>query len=377
MKQLSLSISFALGSALSVSAQNFWIDAAQSLNTLLPAYIDGSKQYVKEIATYDIDGDGIDEGIAKTNNGVIAVFTQGNGHGQPINDDQFIQLVCCFEEGTTTLHPEQGIVRTYNGVSTGYEDECLYVIRDSRVKEIYHFSADVNAKRMQVTKYQKLSHKNQRYQDIPKAQYMAVKPKGDMVYTTMLTFSPVKHRAQHEPQHTAHDTDYTYNIKDIADWRNILDEEERVALVSGFFENAINALQTVDSNEEGWADAMKWLKAKPMTITADELMDYKKVRSTQFPQFGITRYSFFKCRFYYEGNTLWFDKISGSQRKIGELYRCSDQQIVFNGIWYIGNESKQWDSQHRISGMMKKVAPGKIIILFNDNGKYEIYDLSK
>lgn len=77
---------------------------------------------------YDIDGDGIDECICKDNNDQVAVFTA---------KDQTYQLIVSDIMANLHIYPQAGALRTYLGLSTGYESESVYMLKQSELKEIY------------------------------------------------------------------------------------------------------------------------------------------------------------------------------------------------------------------------------------------------
>jgi len=86
---------------------------------------------------FDIDGDGIDERICKDTNDQVAVFTA---------KDQNCQLIVSDIMANLHIHPKVGALRTYLGLSTGYESESLYMLKQSELQEIYRCENDIYTK---------------------------------------------------------------------------------------------------------------------------------------------------------------------------------------------------------------------------------------
>lgn len=105
--------------------------------------------------------------------------------------------------------------------------------------------------------------------------------------------------------------DYSlYGIIKNRDWdRLVLDREQ-----------ALSVLEHIPSDAYGLnekAMVKKLLTSKNLRITNQELLAYKRVRSIQVNDMGIFSYPYFNCRFKRMDDKIFFEKTSGSQRKIG------------------------------------------------------------
>ena len=108
--------------------------------------------------------------------------------------------------------------------------------------------------------------------------------------------------------------DYSlYGIIKNRDWdRLVLDREQALSVLDNLPSDAYGL------NEK--ASVRKLLMAKNLKITNQELLTYRKVRSIQVSRMGIFSYPYFSCRFKKKDGKLFFEKISGSQRKSGYTY---------------------------------------------------------
>ena len=95
----------------------------------------------------------------------------------------------------------------------------------------------------------------------------------------------------------------------------------------------------------------------------------------------LTGYNFFKCRFFWEVRMMSFQKNAGSQRKGGVIYRIDDQNLAFDGYWYIGGDQPTYysDPEHLITGILYKTPEGKFVMVFKseDNNRFELYEFAK
>jgi len=117
---------------------------------------------------------------------------------------------------------------------------------------------------------------------------------------------------------------------------------------------------------------------KKLPISSNELLDFKKVKSTQGGEDGIFSYDYFACKFVIKNNKIFFNKTSGSQRKSGYLYKKDEQSFVFlGGTSYNDDPLSNYNSDSRTAGILFKVSPKKLIMIFTDDQSYEILEIIK
>lgn len=168
--------------------------------------------------------------------------------------------------------------------------------------------------------------------------------------------------------------DYSlYGIIKNRDWnRLVLDREQ-----------ALSVLERLNADAYGINErpmVKKLLISKQLKITNQELLSYKRVRSIQVTDMGIFSYPYFSCRFKRKGGNLFFEKISGSQRKSGYVYDNKPDSKVFLGGWSVNDDPQTtYDSENSVPGMIYKIGGNKIIMVFlaPDEQSFEIYELTK
>lgn len=168
--------------------------------------------------------------------------------------------------------------------------------------------------------------------------------------------------------------DYSlYGIIKNRDWdRLVLDREQALSVLDHLPSDAYGL------NER--ASVRKLLNAKNLNITNQELMAFRNVRSIQVSRMGIFSYPYFSCRFKKKDGKLFFEKISGSQRKSGYVYDNKPDSKVFLGGWSVNDEPQTtYDSENSQPGMIYKIGTNKVIMVFlaPDEQSFEIYELSK
>lgn len=168
--------------------------------------------------------------------------------------------------------------------------------------------------------------------------------------------------------------DYSlYGIIKNRDWdRLVLDREQALSVLDHLPSDAYGL------NER--AAVRKLLTAKNLRITNQELMAYRKVRSIQVSRLGIFSYPYFSCRFKRKDGKLFFEKISGSQRKSGYIYDNKPDSKVFLGGWSVNDDPQTtYDSENSEPGMIYKIGTNKVIMVFlaPDEQSFEIYELIK
>ena len=168
--------------------------------------------------------------------------------------------------------------------------------------------------------------------------------------------------------------DYSlYGIIKNRDWdRLVLDREQALSVLEALPSNAygINEINTVK----------RLLSSKNLKITNQELLQYRKVRSIQVNDMGIFSYPYFACRFKKKEGKLFFEKLTGSQRKSGYVYNNKPNSKVFLGGWSVNDDPQTtYDSENSVPGMIYKIGANKIIMVFlaPDEQSFEIYELTK
>lgn len=168
--------------------------------------------------------------------------------------------------------------------------------------------------------------------------------------------------------------DYSlYGIIKDRDWdRLVLDREQ-----------ALTVLENIPSDAYGLDEksiVKKLLTAKPMKMSNQELLAYRRVRSIQVGRLGIFSYPYFTCRFKRKDGKLFFEKISGSQRKSGYIYDNKPDSKVFLGGWSVNDDPQTtYESENSEPGMLYKIGTNKLIMVFlsPDERSFEIYELTK
>lgn len=176
--------------------------------------------------------------------------------------------------------------------------------------------------------------------------------------------------------------EFSNSMKDITDYTNINYFTDREYLKAALYDELLDYIETNASRfeAEDIEKAKAFFNAEPLPIKANELLQFKRVRSIQFTDVCSVSYDFFNCRFYREDGELYFDKTSGSQRKWGLIGRINDNNLAFTGCWYIGGDKRTGflDEEHLQEGVIKKVSSNKVMMLFkNDDRGFEIYEIVK
>lgn len=190
------------------------------------------------------------------------------------------------------------------------------------------------------------------------------------------------------------DTSVYPNLRFNENWLNLIDSSDLRCINNSIGKiNEINrALQldvySANNNilEENDIDTVKISQISELVncikhpINKNELTGYNKVKSIQCNTMGpgIAEYGFFPCRFYFRNNKIFFQKIGGSQRKSGYLYRKDEFSYVFLGAWSVNeNPTTEYGGEYSTAGIMYKVAPDTLVIIFIGDSEYEIYFISR
>ena len=175
----------------------------------------------------------------------------------------------------------------------------------------------------------------------------------------------------------------THELNDLASMQNAIyiSDDDKEAFAGRYYSGAIAFLR--DNWKEGSAEennlAMSLLTTAPQVVKAAELYAYKKVRNIQIYEWGSVVYDYFPCKFVKHDDYIIFEKLGGSQRLWGEVYRCSDQSLAFTGCWYIGGGKPTGfsDEEKLITGLFKKVAGNKLLLVTKLENHYEIFEFAK
>lgn len=100
-----------------------------------------------------------------------------------------------------------------------------------------------------------------------------------------------------------------------------------------------------------------------------------KCRTWKLDERGIVRYNNFRCQFRQRDGKLFFEKLSGSQRTSGYLYRAADDHMVYLGAGtvneepqrsYSGPDSRLGDDPSNPDeiAVLVKIADGRFIMAF-------------
>jgi hypothetical protein len=113
-----------------------------------------------------------------------------------------------------------------------------------------------------------------------------------------------------------------------------------------------------------------------MPLEASELMQYNKVKIIQcnWAGWGFNEYDFFPCSIRSRNGRLYYEKLAGSQIKSGYLYRRNAYSFVFLGA---PSADATYESPGRIGGVLYKVGPDTIYLIFAGQYEYEIHCLKR
>lgn len=200
-------------------------------------------------------------------------------------------------------------------------------------------------------------------------------------------------RTESQPKNTSlhiKDTSVYPNLRFNENWLNLIDSSDLRCINNSIGKtNEINLTLQLDvysanNNilEVNEIDTLKISQISELVnciklpINKNELTGYNKVKSIQCNTMGpgIAEYGFFPCRFYFRNNKIFFQKMGGSQRKSGYLYRKDEFSYVFLGAWSVNkNPTTEYGGEFSTAGIMYKVAPDTIIMIFTDDSGYEIF----
>ena len=126
------------------------------------------------------------------------------------------------------------------------------------------------------------------------------------------------------------------------------------------------------------AEIQKLLLMSPQIITEKELSGFRKVRSIQIDNYGIFSYDFFNCIFKMDRNTIYFEKITGSQRKSGHLYKKDDWSFIYLGAYhFIDTPKAKYGSERSESGTLYKLSDNMLLMVLYDSQRCELLQFAK
>mgnify|MGYP003344432948 FL=1 len=133
---------------------------------------------------------------------------------------------------------------------------------------------------------------------------------------------------------------------------------------------------------------LELVRAKPQALAEGDLMGDWRCRSIQVNELGIFAYPYFRCRVRTTGEGLFFEKLTGSQRTSGILYRRDGASFVLLGgatvnddpqRRYVGDTRASADVlEHNRAGLVARIGPKRLRMVFaGGSGRFEVYELAR
>lgn len=124
------------------------------------------------------------------------------------------------------------------------------------------------------------------------------------------------------------------------------------------------------------------LQGDPQPLADKELLGPWRCRSIQADNLGVYAYAHFKCRITAAAGGLGFHKVTGSQRKIGDLVRLDNRRFAYLGAVYYERDAvpKGYGSGGERSeiGQLTKAGPGRFRLeIVGSRQSIEIIELVK
>lgn len=177
-----------------------------------------------------------------------------------------------------------------------------------------------------------------------------------------------------------------------AQWRAQIDPEDlpRVELA---IERARAVLEALPESEYGVKERPQiraLLDAPTLDRPDDRLLGNWRCRSIQIQSLGLFSYPYFRCRILRDGDLLAFNKLSGSQRRSGELFPDGPGRWVFLGGSHVNDDEPRGYSRRSDAGvdgsidsrasdsvgLLETLADGRLRIVFDANASsVELYEL--
>jgi hypothetical protein len=139
------------------------------------------------------------------------------------------------------------------------------------------------------------------------------------------------------------------------------------------------------SDREGLARLDSIFQEKDYQAVDQEIIGVWKCRVSKLSKSGVMTYPFYICKIKKTKNGLFFEKVSGSQRRSGYLFRKNSSEYVFLGGWSVNGQPQQLhngisdpESTAYISVGVFVVKKDRFFAFFSRNNKsYEMYELIK
>lgn len=191
-----------------------------------------------------------------------------------------------------------------------------------------------------------------------------------------------------EPLQASFDPAVALGLQEVS-WMDII-HPQHAAQLDGMAERIFLTLKQDTAEEAGRKAAAKVraLMQRPcQRIEADELEGLWRVRSLQGSPGHHYAYPFFKARIVNRDGALFFEKISGSQRRSGFFYKHKPDEWVFLGgatvneepqVTYSGiSRGEMWPSDS--FGTLYQLGKGHLLMILDVswNGDYELYELRR
>lgn len=181
---------------------------------------------------------------------------------------------------------------------------------------------------------------------------------------------------------------------EVPNWR-VYAEAEDVPRIEQALARARVTLEALPANEYGVAErpqVLAFLDAEALPRPAERLHGEWRCRSIQVNAYGLFSYPRFRCRILPDGALLAFNKLSGSQRRSGELFVDAPGRWVFLGGSHVnedeprgytrrGDLEGEGSIESRASdtvGILETLADGRLRMIFDADGEsVELYELSR
>jgi hypothetical protein len=135
--------------------------------------------------------------------------------------------------------------------------------------------------------------------------------------------------------------------------------------------------------------ARELLAAPALPLRRADLSGEWRCRSIQVHRSGVFAYPFFRCRIGEEGGSLVFEKLTGSQRRSGELSESGPDRFVFLGGATVNDEPRQAYSalsgaagggpaDSDSVGVLTRKGEGRLLMILDATADaYELYELKR
>lgn len=168
------------------------------------------------------------------------------------------------------------------------------------------------------------------------------------------------------------------------DWRPIIiaDDLRRLETLPRDLEQAAAAVAARDYSGIAPAELRRILALRAAALDPRALPGTWRCRNVQVSSLGVFGYPPFECRIRAVANGWFFEKVSGSQRVSGMLFRDDGQRLVLLGGATVNNEPQRGytgdDREHQVFGVLIMPARNRAVVLFSDaQRRLELYELTR